>query len=520
MLTVALVCTAGRTVTQVGGLDRDPMSEMRGKQLSDVSVSVMMKERAAESTVRGKNAKNRWSPETNPEIMMENVTKGVIRNIEESKDSNRGYEERIKPQTLSTILGQETKQDEISVADMVKDLDTDKGGEEKTNDRETMKKTQESDDETSEKFKTSGETDKLKLEIEEEEKESCLVAGISLQHKTGGGEEMSSVNQGNMEAERGNKEGEKREKEVGGIKNAKHDELVEREKEDHTVVSNLTPPSSTSQLGEEFEIPTTIEMITESQNPPSSYDHHKGPSSLLITSTPPVSTRRPSQRSSVPLLHPAKLNHLSGAPVEVKSVSLLQDLLSEVLQRPGHRLEQNELEGKANILFKPGQTETQATREVNAAGQAKQAESVSEVQAATPTSTRVRVIPNDLKTKKPNTIKSIENNSTAEMAERKTNRTQASGKSKTMKLPENDTELTVKQNKVSSPQPPAKTPSVRQTKTNRSDKNKKSNKPKEKQKKKDNRTQKVSEKKVAIAPTYFPYFMDDYCPPECACYGR
>ena len=65
-------------------------------------------------------------------MMMENVTKSVIGNMEESKDTNRVYEERIKPQILSTTSGQGTKQDEISVADMVKDLDTNKGGEEKT----------------------------------------------------------------------------------------------------------------------------------------------------------------------------------------------------------------------------------------------------------------------------------------------------------------------------------------------------------------------------------------------------
>lgn len=213
---------------------------------------------------------------------------------------------------------------------------------------------------------------------------------------------------------------------------------------------------------------------------------------MLITSTPPDSTYHPSQRSPVKLLHPAKLNHLSGLPGEERSVSLLQDLLSEVLQRTGHRLEQNELEGKANMLFKLGRMETQATREINAAAQAKQAESVSEVQAAAPSSTRVRVIPNDSKNKKPNTIKSIDGNSTAEMTERKTNRTQASGKSKMVRLSENDTKLTAKQNKASSPQPPAKTASARQTKTNRSGKSKKSNKPKEKERKKDNRTQKVA----------------------------
>nr|XP_020509323.1 decorin-like [Labrus bergylta] len=41
-------------------------------------------------------------------------------------------------------------------------------------------------------------------------------------------------------------------------------------------------------------------------------------------------------------------------------------------------------------------------------------------------------------------------------------------------------------------------------------------------KKKDNKTQKPmkKKKKEIMAPTHFPYFMDNYCPPECACYGR
>ena len=45
-----------------------------------------------------------------------------------------------------------------------------------------------------------------------------MVAGINLQLKTGGEEEMSSVTQGNMEAERGHKEVEKREKGGGNKK--------------------------------------------------------------------------------------------------------------------------------------------------------------------------------------------------------------------------------------------------------------------------------------------------------------
>uniref|UniRef100_A0A8D0D0T9 Wu:fc23c09 n=1 Tax=Sander lucioperca TaxID=283035 RepID=A0A8D0D0T9_SANLU len=68
----------------------------------------------------------------------------------------------------------------------------------------------------------------------------------------------------------------------------------------------------------------------------------------------------------------------------------------------------------------------------------------------------------------------------------------------------------------------AKTPLMKPMKISRSSKNKTNKKSKEKKRKKDNKTQKPSEKKKmkGIMPTHFPYFEDDYCPPECVCYGR
>uniref|UniRef100_UPI003AAC9C14 podocan n=1 Tax=Centroberyx gerrardi TaxID=166262 RepID=UPI003AAC9C14 len=62
---------------------------------------------------------------------------------------------------------------------------------------------------------------------------------------------------------------------------------------------------------------------------------------------------------------------------------------------------------------------------------------------------------------------------------------------------------------------------MKPTKINKSYKNKKSKKSKVKKGKKGNKTKKPSEEKEETAkPTYFPYFKDNYCPPECACYGR
>lgn len=54
---------------------------------------------------------------------------------------------------------------------------------------------------------------------------------------------------------------------------------------------------------------------------------------------------------------------------------------------------------------------------------------------------------------------------------------------------------------------------------NRDSKRKTAAEPKEKRKM-ENRAPKVPERKENLPPTRFPYFLDDYCPPECACYGR
>ncbi|KAF3859239.1 hypothetical protein F7725_021638 [Dissostichus mawsoni] len=91
----------------------------------------------------------------------------------------------------------------------------------------------------------------------------------------------------------------------------------------------------------------------------------------------------------------------------------------------------------------------------------------------------------------------------------------------------NNTKPRVKQNRASPPQTPltkvsakprqttAKTPSAKNSSKNKTIKNSK-----EKKRKKDNKTQKAPPKKKVLKPTTFPYFKDNYCPPECACYGR
>lgn len=344
-------------LTQIGGLDRDPLPET-SEQLRDVSVSVTEKERSAEPPERRKTAEEHriegLTTDTHSERMVEKITAGFTRNIGESfhakKEHEKGSKER---QTFSKILWEETKKEEFSVDDMMKYLDDKRDkvqGEEETNEEskavkdiltdnsktwEAWKQGKGMDDETLEKFEKSDEMEELGEEIEEEEKDSKLVAGISPHQETRGGahegkEKASSANQENVEGKRGNEEQEDRE--VESIKNAKHNELVEREDEDHIAVSNLTPHLSTAPLGEEFMIPPTIQIITQTPIPPSSH-HHNVPPSLPVTPTqvPPVSTHPSVPQSKVShFSDPATLNRLSVPTVG--SVLLLEDLLTKVLE--------------------------------------------------------------------------------------------------------------------------------------------------------------------------------------------
>ncbi|XP_035852233.1 extracellular matrix protein 2 [Sander lucioperca] len=500
------VLQPGLTVTQIAGLDRDHQSDMRSEQLRDVSISVEEKENAAEST-EGKK--------TEEEQRREGLT--------------------------------QTKTEEFSVADIVTDLDTDREvgrrehglnlvieSEKTESNEETVKAILTGNTKTWEAIKTDDETDeqfKSKQEIVEEERESKLVAGISL-HKGTRGENMLTVNQENVEEKRGNEEREKIAEEGEMIKNANHSELV-REKEDHKVVSDLTPPLITSST------------ITQSQSPPEFphpvHHHNVPPSPTQVSAHPPTPHNKvsPHFSPSVTLPNPTTINPISvstGLPGEGRSVLLLEDLLTEVLQSPGHLLKQGELEVKGNphledvmvrnVLFKPARKELQTS-----VVQPKyMTEFIPEVQVATPKPKEVKFITKDLKEPNP-TPKSNENNPTVEL---KPNLTQPTGEPKTFKLMENDTKLAVKQNKASPPQPQqtkpsarprmssAKTPLMKPMKISRSSKNKTNKKSKEKKRKKDNKTQKPSEKKKmkGIMPTHFPYFEDDYCPPECVCYGR
>ncbi|XP_034529667.1 extracellular matrix protein 2 [Notolabrus celidotus] len=388
---------------------------------------------------------------------------GYMKDILQSDDGHeRGGEETLTPETFFRPLGEETRRQE-SERDPVR--------------QETPE--------------THSYYDSWMNREEEEEREGRLVAGITPREKEVGNEERKE----------GADEGE-------NIKSANRKELKEREEEDHTVVRNLTPPLSTS---------------SASLQPP--------PVLLTPTSQPLTSFSRVYPQASSPPLtpDPSESPALTVDPDVKRSILLLEDLLSQVFHSPGpgHQLQLNELEEKPDIedamvkslLFKPAWKE-ETTSERNK----KEDEFIPKVHAATP---KTKTEPKDSKEPRPALRITEENNPRVKPVQglNKINITKPTGEPQ---LVENDTKVSVKRNKAS---PPPSRPSVKQqptTKTKtasnrptKSGKNKTMKTSKDKKKKKDNKTQKTPQKKKeVITPTYFPYFMDNYCPQECACYGR
>lgn len=260
---------------------------------------------------------------------------------------------------------------------------------------------------------------------EEEEKESKLVAGIS------------------PDDEKGAEDGEKS---VEEIKNAKQEGSVEREKEDHAAINNLTPPLNAPQLWEASEI------ITRSPHPPSSRRH------VISASEGPASPTSPGEVRS-------------GSPV-----------LAEALQQPGHGLRQR-------------------SEDVNPVSQAETYEFPSKKPTEAPKMSQVGSMADPLKAKGEIFTRNSRGEKKVEEVEvRKFN----PGWSP---LRERALASSGKRNQTSPQQ------------QSRGSKHKNMTGSREK-KKRDNRTPNVPNRKQDTPPTHFPYFLDDYCPPECACYGR
>lgn len=260
----------------------------------------------------------------------------------------------------------------------------------------------------------------------EEEKESKLVAGISLD------DEKGAEGRGKY------------------IKNVKRGGSVEREK-DHAVINNLTPPLNAPQLWEAADIPV-IQIVTRSPNPPSSHRH------VVSASEGPAS---PVPRAEV----------RTGSPT---------------LAEPGHGLRQLR------------ERETLHSEDVNSVARP---EFPSKTQTEAPNVPQVGSTDEGLKAEGTNFARESGGSKKVEQVEvRKI-------KPGSPPLREREFKSTGKRNQASPQQ------------QNRGGKNRYVTESKEK-KRTDNRTPNVHNRKQDIPPTHFPYFLDDYCPPECACYGR
>ncbi|KAM3587750.1 uncharacterized protein V6R79_013312 [Siganus canaliculatus] len=464
--------------------------------ISGYSYSLPVSPRLAAEEVPGLNGDPLETEGLTPETYDYETTGEIIKRYDE------GSVQSLIRETLSEILEEARQGGGFSAADVTdsvewrrKGLESDTGAEFQTNDSKTQT------------YEGRESVTKQRQEVEEEEKESKLVAGLNLHEEQKEvvhteGQTLLTANQGNVDETKGNEDGGNRGKEGENIKDAKHTEFAERKKGDGTVVNNLTPPTSTSST----EIAVAIQIITGPPNPPASlHNHHHNVSSSVTVTPTPASTEAEVS------------HHLTAAAASQVSVSALA--AAEVLQ-------QNELDEKThlddillkNMLFKPAQKAT--AREINLVIQPKEAEFIPEAQATTVKPTKAKFITRGLKNKESESSpKTSENDLSPETVgfTLKPNMTQLTGKPRMIKLKGNDTKL-----KASTT---TQTPSTKSTKNRSSKKTKEgrvtTKKLQEKKKKKDNRTQKFTEKKTKVtAPTHFPYFKDNYCPPDCACYGR
>lgn len=499
-------------------METDRRSKIRSEQLRDVSLSTedringdrniatveeWMSERVSpetnpvrktvknEKTVEGGDTvgEDKLTPETKPakKNTIEEKNEDEIhktRNIEETPEREEAHEklseERVTPEKFTaSIVGVETIREEHAVAGTVGALDTDTKAVGERRDDGPNSKTQTNDEST-------------KQTAVEEERESKLVAGISLYRESRGDGEDEKTSTGrkkNVEKE-----------------DMKNEEFVERVNEDHIAIGTLKPPlrKTSSKVWKESDISATIQII-----PVSPYQHNAHPQ----PPTPPTPHAKVSPQSFPPFV--------TVSPTVMYPVSLIEDHLIEVLQSPGLHIKQNELVLKVspdledvtvrNLLLKPAQKELQTAhkeQEIHSISQSSERKLTPKVQKSTPKPKDDKFVAKDFKSKKPSPAPtSKEHKLSAKLLKltHKPNMTQQSVNHKTVQL--------MKSGKLTKP------PRTTSNTQNKRSKNKVV-KSKEKKRRKDVKTQKPSEKNEVTTAKHFPYFMDNYCPPECACYGR
>lgn len=462
----------------------------RSEQLRDVALPDGGRQTSAESTegrtADGERRSDRLSPETNPArwTVKNRMTAGGRRR-EDGLTPERGPDKTMKRQEkMKTMRGRQ------------KTLGSKKGSKEASegrreeylytaNDRGTQKK---------------GEGD----EEEEEEREGMLVAGIRLHQVTRG----DALKPGNVE--RQNREAFER---AGEERTAKPNE--EREHDDYREVRNPEPSVSTSaEFRGESKLPAIIQIITQSENPQSS-----PPLLLPVTpahrasSHPPTPDAGPrSFPPSVSPPRPTEVSHiLTVAPGDVKYVSMIEDLLTEVLESPGRHVKQKELQVKAGPDLEDDVLKMMLR---------KPAGNLQTTHRAADTGKVMEPIESDVSKQRGGTFTTKEESNPEPKVNDNTvtvKPVRFTLKPKAVQDTGNGLKPTAKQNKAS-PEGPQWTKVELTTSKTPSGKKKKF---KEKGTKKINKTQKPWEGKEEVTtPAHFPYFKDDYCPPDCACYGR
>lgn len=455
---------------QIDGTYADHRSEMRSEQLRDVSLSPEDRINEDRNIAMEEWMKERVSSETNP-------MRKPVRNETTLEGGEKRRSDKLTPETTPTKKSkiQEKNEDQIYNSRNVEETQERNHGQKKISEKrltpEIFSKStirevtgvewERRDDGQNSKPQTN---DEMVKTLAEEERESQLVAGIILYKETREDNREDEKTQ-TVKLEIAEEKGESEDTEKEDIKNASYDESVERV---NIAVGTLKPILSTVPASE---IPSTIQIITVSQNRHRSSHNVHPQLPVRPTQVPPLSSLPPTPHTKVSL--------------QMFQISLkLEDVRAK------------------NPMLKPAQKEPQITHKAQEISiQPNESTFDPKVQGSTPKPQDAKIIAQESKEPDPTPDPKL----SAKLVDFRLNTTQPKGKHNTSQL--------IKAGKLTKPQQTLKTQNKRSKSKKHTSKVKKSGK--------DDKTQKPSEKrKKAITPIHSTYFMDNYCPPECACYGR
>ncbi|XP_017266998.2 uncharacterized protein LOC108233214 [Kryptolebias marmoratus] len=283
-------------------------------------------------------------------------------------------------------------------------------------------------------------------------------------------------------------------------------EIVEEEQKDKLISGNHLHEARENTKKDEKLV--AKEEITKKDIKHTSFDQPEIPATIQAV-TP------------LPFLYQSVLPSSPDASVKVSAHSKVK--LSDVKVKPGLIAEDGAVR---SVLVKPAgaqiQTHTaEPTRKTYMTDEAIKDEFSSTLQAAKAKPPRERLIFRDLTTKETNSAqKSNKNQVRAKIVHltQEPNSTETQGEPGTIKQMENGTIYTKILTKTSQQRQVTKT-SGKPRLTSATTPSTKPTKPTKTNNRRKNKKRRKGKKKTS-PPTYFPYFKDDYCPSECACYGR